>query len=154
MEKGAFAMKRARSLAFIAVWLAGTFALLHGTPTLAMSAETDGPLVPAVAGWPASMASTGDSITRAFNSGSAYTDAPANSWSTGTNASVNSHYSRILAAFPGINGHSFNDAVTGAQMVDLSSQVANVNSQHVEYVTVLLGANDACRPTEAQMTPV
>jgi lysophospholipase L1-like esterase len=108
-----------------------------------------------LAGWPASIAATGDSITRAYNTGSIpFSDAPANSWSTGTNASVNSHYSRILAANPGISGHSFNDAVTGAKMTDLNGQMATVNSQHADYVTVLLGANDACTSTEAQMTPV
>src|SRR5207248_5181911 len=98
---------------------------------------------------------TGDSITRAYNTGSsAFTDAPANSWSTGTNTSVNSHYSRILAAFPGISGHNNNDAVTGAKMTDLNGQMVNVNSQHVDYVTVLMGANDACTSSESAMTPV
>jgi lysophospholipase L1-like esterase len=101
------------------------------------------------------MASTGDSITRAFNTGTiAFTDAPANSWSTGTNGTVNSHYSRILAAFPGISGRNYNDAVTGDEMAGLNAQMVTVNSQHVDYVTVLLGANDACTPTEAAMTPV
>lgn len=107
------------------------------------------------AGWPASIAATGDSITRAFNTGSIpFTDAPANSWSTGTNAAVNSHYSRILAFFPSINGHNYNDAATGAKMTDLNGQMATVNTQHVGYVTVLMGANDACTSTEPQMTPV
>jgi lysophospholipase L1-like esterase len=101
------------------------------------------------------MASTGDSITRAFNTGSTgFTDAPANSWSTGTNASVNSHFSRILAANPAINGRNYNRAVSGDRMVDLNGQMALVNGLDVEYVTVLMGANDACRPTEAEMTPV
>ena len=43
--------------------------------------------VPIIVNYPNSIASTGDSITRAFNTGSVpFTDAPANSWSTGTNA--------------------------------------------------------------------
>jgi lysophospholipase L1-like esterase len=110
---------------------------------------------PAVAGWPGSIASTGDSITRAYNTGSsAFTDAPANSWATGTNAAVNSHYSRILAAFPAISGLNYNDAVSGAKMVDLNGQMGTVNSQQVGYVTVLMGANDACTSSEAAMTPV
>jgi lysophospholipase L1-like esterase len=67
---------------------------------------------------------------------------------------VSSHYSRILAAFPGISGHNYNFAVTGAEMLDLNSQMVNVNAQHVDYVTVLMGANDACTPTEAEMTTV
>jgi lysophospholipase L1-like esterase len=110
---------------------------------------------PGIVGYPNSIASTGDSITRAFNTGTIpFTDAPANSWSTGTSASVNSHYSRILHDNPLVNGHNFNDAVTGAVMADLNGQVGNVVSQNPQYVTILLGANDACTNTEAQMTPV
>lgn len=111
--------------------------------------------VPAIVGYPNSMASTGDSITRAFNTGAnPFTDAPLNSWSTGTNALVNSHYSRILNDNPPINGHSYNDAVTGAVMADLNGQAGSVVSQGVQYVTILLGANDACTSAESQMTPV
>jgi len=111
--------------------------------------------VPSIVDFPNSMASTGDSITRAFNTGSVpFTDAPANSWSTGTNATVNSHYSRILHDNPLISGHSNNDAVTGAIMADLNGQAGNAVSQGVQYVTILLGANDACADTEAEMTPV
>jgi lysophospholipase L1-like esterase len=54
---------------------------------------------------------------------------------------------------PAISGHSYNDAVTGSKMADLNGQMASVNGQHVDYVTVLIGANDACTPTEAAMTP-
>jgi lysophospholipase L1-like esterase len=113
------------------------------------------PLDPAVVGWPNSIASTGDSITRGFNTGTIpFTDSPGNSWSTGTSTTVNSHYVRILAANPAINGHANNDAVTGAQMTDLAGQIANVNAQQVGYVTILMGANDACTATEQAMTPV
>src|SRR4051794_13802062 len=69
--------------------------------------------------YPNSMASTGDSITRAYNTGSAYADNPAGSWSTGTNTTVVSHYTRLLAANAAISGKSFNDAKSGARMVDL-----------------------------------
>jgi lysophospholipase L1-like esterase len=110
---------------------------------------------PAIVNYPGSIASTGDSITRAFNTGSIpFTDSAGNSWSTGTNSTVMSHYSRILIDHTPISGHSFNDAVTGAQMVDLNSQVQSAVTQGVAYVTILLGANDACTDTEAQMTPV
>jgi len=104
-------------------------------------------------GYPSSIASAGDSITRAFNTCSfPFIDCPRNSWSTGSSSAVNSHYLRILAANPAISGHSFNDAKTGAKMVDLSSQVAAVVAQHVEYVTVLMGANDVCTSSVATMT--
>jgi lysophospholipase L1-like esterase len=105
--------------------------------------------------YPDSMAATGDSITRAFNSGAVpWTEAPWNSWSTGSSGYVWSHYRRILAANPAILLRHFNDARSGAKMAELSRQVGLVNLQHVEYVTVLMGANDACASSEAAMTSV
>ena len=101
------------------------------------------------------MASMGDSITRAYNTGStAFIDAPANSWSTGTSTTVNSLYSRILAVNSTMSGKNYNNAVTGAKMTDLVGQVTRTNSQNVEYVTILLGANDACTSSESTMTSV
>src|SRR5919109_5335591 len=115
-------------------------------------------VVPAAASqavYPDSMAATGDSITRAFNTGLLpYTDAPRNSWSTGSRRYVWSHYRRILAVNSRIFGRNPNDARSGAKMRDLAGQMATVNTQHVDYVTVLMGANDACASSEAAMTPV
>src|SRR5213076_2477073 len=75
---------------------------------------------PALTGYPRSIAATGDSITRAFDTcSSAFTDCPARSWSAGTNATVNSNYRRILTANPSISGRTYNDAKTGGKMVDL-----------------------------------
>jgi len=152
-------MKRVRFVLAISLWLATISSILYSPFVFASGTNGKGePLTPPATpanGWPNSMASTGDSITRGFNTGSVpFTDAPENSWSTGTNPSVNSHYWRILAANPAINGHSYNDAVTGAKMASLNGQMLNVNGQNVDYVTVLMGANDACTPTEAQMTTV
>jgi len=103
---------------------------------------------------PSSMASTGDSITRAFNACGFYFDCTSRSWSTGDYSNTNSHYLRIKAKNSAITGKNFNDAKTGAKMVDLDGQVATAVTQGVEYVTVELGANDACTSTEAGMTPV
>lgn len=104
---------------------------------------------------PNSMSATGDSITRAFNTGRiAFTDAPQNSWSTGTSTQVNSHYLRILAGNSAISGKNYNDAKSGAKMADLSGQMQTVVSRQVGYVTVLMGGNDVCTSTEAGMTPV
>jgi lysophospholipase L1-like esterase len=113
-------------------------------------------VVPAAsAAYPNSMASTGDSITRAYNTGwLPFADWPSNSWSTGSSSTVNSHYRRILTANPAIFGRNHNDAQTGANMADLDGQVARAVSQGVEYVTILMGANDVCASTEAGMTPV
>jgi lysophospholipase L1-like esterase len=107
------------------------------------------------ADYPDSMASTGDSITRAFNAGVVpWTEAPWNSWSTGVSSYVASHYRRILAVNPRIFLRNFNDARSGAEMSDLRRQMERVNLQRVEYVTILMGANDACASSEAAMTPV
>jgi lysophospholipase L1-like esterase len=101
------------------------------------------------------MAATGDSITRAFNTGLLpFTDAPRNSWSTGSRTYVWSHYRRILATNWRILGRNFNDARSGAKMRDLAGQMTLVNLRHVDYVTVLMGANDACASSESTMTPV
>jgi hypothetical protein len=105
-------------------------------------------------GYPSSMASTGDSITRAFNTCAfPFVDCPRNSWSTGSSSTVNSHYRRILAANPAILGRNFNDAKTGARMNALNGQVTTVVSQGVEYVTILMGANDVCTSSVSTMTP-
>lgn len=110
---------------------------------------------PAVVGYPSSMAATGDSITRAFNTCAfPFVDCPRNSWATGTSPTVNSHYLRILAADPAISGRNHNDAVSGARMSGLQTQAQRAVSRGVEYVTILMGPNDACRSTEAAMTPV
>ena len=104
---------------------------------------------------PNSMASTGDSITRAFNTGFfPFLDNPAASWSTGTSTTVDSHYRRILARNGAISGKNFNHAKSGAKMVDLNAQAAAVNTRKVQYVTILMGGNDVCTSTEAGMTAV
>ena len=105
--------------------------------------------------YPNSMASTGDSITRAFNTGSdPFLDAPSNSWSTGTNSTVQSMYLRILAQNPAISGQNYNMARTGAKVADLPDMVSAINWLQVDYVTILIGANDVCTSNESSMTSV
>ena len=112
---------------------------------------------PAKTGYPNSMAAAGDSITVAVTT-CGTSNCPQNSWSTGTNATVNSHYARILAANPLIGGNNFNNAGGGVKMGALpypNGQAVTINGQNVEYVTILLGANDICNtPSEATMTSV
>jgi len=99
---------------------------------------------------PNSMASTGDSISRAFDAtwwGCFLTDCPGYSWSTGTSTTVNSQYNRILAHNPAIRGFNYNDSKTGAKMADLDGQLKTAAAQNVGYVTVLMGANDVCAST-------
>jgi lysophospholipase L1-like esterase len=103
---------------------------------------------------PASMASLGDSITRGFNACGWYVDCPSRSFSTGTTTGVNSHYLRIRAVNPAINGRNFNDARSGAKAADMAGQAQTAVGQAVGYVTMLIGANDACTSSESTMTSV
>jgi GDSL-like Lipase/Acylhydrolase. len=114
------------------------------------------PAAPAsAASYPNSMDGLGDSITRAFNTCRiAWVDCPQNSWSTGTNSDVNSHYLRILANNPQIEGKNYNDAVSGAKAADVVQQADKAISRGAEYVTIEIGANDACTSSESTMTSV
>jgi lysophospholipase L1-like esterase len=111
--------------------------------------------VPSPPPLPNSMASTGDSITRAFDVDvfHALADTPQYSWSTGYSVFSNSQYRQILRRNPAISGHEFNDARTGAKMVDLDGQVLTAKAQGAQYLTVLMGANDLCTSSAATMTP-
>jgi lysophospholipase L1-like esterase len=105
--------------------------------------------------YPKSMASTGDSITTAYNTGFIpYTDNPSASWSTGTSSGVNSHYLRLLRLNPHIQGRNYNDAAGGAKMGNLAGQMQKAVAQRVQYVTVLMGGNDLCTPSVGTMTSV
>src|SRR5947208_13261229 len=87
--------------------------------------------------YPKSIAATGNSLTRAAGTGFLpWTDNPAGSWSTGTDASVNSHYLRLLALNPKIRGKNYNDARSGAKMGELATQLGAVVAQRADYVTV------------------
>jgi PKD repeat protein len=104
---------------------------------------------------PTSIAAVGDSITQAASSGGSLgTDYPQNSWSTGTNATVNSHYLRLLALSSAISGRNYNRSVSGAKMVDLNGQMQTVVGLQPDYLTVLIGGNDLCTDTVAGMTSV
>jgi lysophospholipase L1-like esterase len=111
------------------------------------------PATTTAATFPRVMAATGDSITRAFNTGFwPFTDNPAASWSTGTDSRVNSHYLRLRAASPTGKLTAYNDARSGARMNDLNGQMTKAVSQGADYVTVLMGANDVCTSSEGSMT--
>jgi lysophospholipase L1-like esterase len=102
--------------------------------------------------YPSRMAALGDSITRAYNVCCSYGDHPAQSWSTGSASdTITSHYERLLSRNPAISGHAANLAVTGVKMADGPRQAGNVPSD-VQYVTILLGANDVCTSSTSTMT--
>jgi len=103
---------------------------------------------------PDSMAAMGDSITRGFNACGWFVDCTYRSFSTGGSSLVKSHYLRILAKNPAISGHNYNDARSGAKASAMPAQAATAVSQQAQYVTILIGANDACTSSESTMTPV
>jgi len=135
-------MSRSRTL--VVAVIAGTLAVFMA-PTPA--AADPGPP-------PSSMASLGDSITRGFNACGWFVDCTSRSFSTGSSSSVNSHYLRIRAVNPAINGRNFNDARSGARAADMAGQAQTAVTQGVGYVTLLIGANDACTSSESSMTSV
>lgn len=99
-----------------------------------------------------SMAALGDSITLGLMSCSSLTRCQANSWATGTTASVNSHATRLRAlGATGLVAH--NNAVSGALSSALLAQAQTAVTQGAQYVTVEIGANDACTRTVGAMTP-
>lgn len=131
--------------------------LLRLSLTVLLAVVVVGPGTPARAAAPPlpdTMASLGDSITRGFNACGWFVDCPSRSWSTGSSTSVNSHYLRLRARTSAIADRNFTAATTGAKMSALYGQVGTAVSKHADYVTILLGANDACTSSESTMTSV
>ncbi|HLL65363.1 MAG TPA: GDSL-type esterase/lipase family protein [Micromonosporaceae bacterium] len=99
---------------------------------------------------PRTMAALGDSITRAFAACGRGGDCVEASWATGTAADLDSHWQRLGGGSEG----NANVAVSGARVAGLDRQVQAALRVRPGYVTVLIGANDACAPDEAAMTSV
>ncbi|MFJ5043240.1 SGNH/GDSL hydrolase family protein [Streptomyces sp. NPDC088719] len=102
---------------------------------------------------PASVAAVGDSITRGFDACSVLADCPEVSWATGSDDAVRSLAVRLLGR-SGAADRSWNHAVSGSRMVQLPEQMALAAKERPELVTVMTGANDACRDSVRLMTPV
>ncbi|MER6250493.1 SGNH/GDSL hydrolase family protein [Streptomyces sp. NPDC001584] len=102
---------------------------------------------------PASIAAVGDSITRGFDACSVLADCPEVSWATGNDPAVRSLAARLLGDAE-VPARSWNYAVTGSRMADLPAQLAGAAAHKPDLVTVMVGSNDACRPTASSMTPV
>jgi hypothetical protein len=64
----------------------------------------------------------GHSGATGYNSDGQAQDVPANSWVTGTNPEVDSIYLRLLADHPALEGHNWNEAVSGSSVIDLMHQ--------------------------------
>ncbi|WP_433257331.1 GDSL-type esterase/lipase family protein [Streptosporangium sp. CA-135522] len=113
------------------------------------------PAASAVEPWrPVVMAAVGDSISAGFNACGWYAPCVSRSWTSGDSTAVQSHYLRFRDLDDGIAGHNVNLAVPGATSADLATQMARAVAQRADYVTVLIGAQDACVSEERGMTPV
>lgn len=141
----------AAAVAVLAVALAVTLTLLllpGGAPKPPRRAAPPPPPLPT------SMAALGDSISRGFDACDLLADCPAVSWATGDRAGAGSQYELLLGRSPALAGNVHNDARTGARAADLAEQARRAVEQRVDYVTILIGANDVCQPSPAAMTPV
>ena len=67
---------------------------------------------------------------------------------------MRSHYERIRATNPRIKGSNFNVARAGARMAQAPAQAARAVEERAQYVTILMGANDACTSSPSTMTSV
>jgi lysophospholipase L1-like esterase len=141
------------ALAVAATALAGCGAPGSGSPD---SAERGSPAPRPAPVWdrsPGSVAAVGDSITRGFDACGVLVDCPAVSWATGTDTSVRSLAARLIGD-PSVADRSWNDARSGARMADLPDQMTRAVAHHPDLVTVMVGANDACRKSTKVMTTV
>ncbi|MFV0136211.1 SGNH/GDSL hydrolase family protein [Streptomyces sp. HMX87] len=102
---------------------------------------------------PESVAAVGDSITTGFDACAVLSDCPEVSWATGTRPEVDSLAVRLLGKADAAQ-RSWNFAVSGARMADLAGQMTRAAARKPELVTVLVGANDACRASTSAMTSV
>lgn len=103
---------------------------------------------------PEVMAALGDSISTGFNACGFYVSCVARSWSSGDNGEVSSHYLRLSELSGTLQKHNLNYAVPGSTSADLLGQVKKAVAAKADYVTILIGALDACVRTEEAMTPV
>jgi lysophospholipase L1-like esterase len=120
------------------VALAATIAASAATP----ATRNDGP--------PISIAAIGDSISIGACTDSTCGNRFDNSWSTGTNPVVDSHFLRLRAIWKSApqRVHAFNVAsATSGTMADLETQARQAVAHKAQYVTIELGENDLCGGT-------
>lgn len=108
---------------------------------------------------PKRLYSTGDSITRAFDANLPL-DNLNNSWVNGYFGfwqwlfglpNVKAHNQRIKANFGTRGRRNWIAAQNGARVDHFASQAAGTAGRRVTYSTVMLGANDVCRDTPADL---
>jgi lysophospholipase L1-like esterase len=103
---------------------------------------------------PESIVALGDSISAGFNACGWFVACTSRSWAAGDNAAVNSHYLRLRREHPQISGRNINLAVAGTVSAGLAAQARQAVRREADYVTILVGAQDACVREERLMTSV
>jgi lysophospholipase L1-like esterase len=131
---------------------------------LALAALPAGAIEPGQSA-PKRLYSNGDSITRAFDADLPLDNLNA-SWVNGSYGfwqwlfglpNVKSHNQRISANFGSSARKNWIAARNGANIKDLASQASGATGRYVTYATVMLGGNDVCRdsianlPTDAEI---
>jgi len=106
---------------------------------------------------PTSMGAIGDSLSLGFNACGGSGSCLDVSWSTGAGTDhpdFASHYTRLAAIEPGLVGQVVNAAVPGSPVAAIAGQVATLAPNAPDYVTILIGGADVCKPSIDLMTPV
>lgn len=106
---------------------------------------------------PSSMGAIGDSLSLGFGACGGFGSCLDVSWSTGAGTDhpgFSSHYSRLAALEPGLVGRAVNAAVPGSPVAAIAGQVATLTPNAPDYVTILIGGADVCKPSIDLMTPV
>jgi lysophospholipase L1-like esterase len=114
--------------------------IVVGVSACASDGERSGPPLPR------RIVAIGDSITRATNVCCLPGDQPSRSWSVGdaSGDAVRSHLERVVSAQPDGTVRAFNVARAGATVADAVRQARLAVRRHPDYVTIMIGANDAC----------
>jgi lysophospholipase L1-like esterase len=137
-------------------WQVGVLAVLAALMLACESsgAASPGPTGGTKSGLPSSIAALGDSITAGFGTCFTLVICQRRSWSTGSDSKVDSHYRRLLDDNAKIKGEADNYAEPGARAADLNGQARSAVAAKAQYVTILIGANDACARQPGDMTAV
>jgi lysophospholipase L1-like esterase len=133
-------MRLAAVVALLAVLASGCEEPAHGQPPGSRPPGSG----PPASSLPGSMVALGDSLTVGFAACVVPAPCERNSWATGSGEVVNSHYRRIVAANPAMRGNARNVAAPRATSADLDGQARAALRTPADYVTVLIGGNDAC----------
>ncbi|MFE9957746.1 GDSL-type esterase/lipase family protein [Micromonospora sp. NPDC005299] len=102
-------------------------------------------------GAPKVLTALGDSITSGFGSCLVLVSCERHSWSSGDGLRVRSLFRRLHEDNPTLR--AYNRAAPGARAAGLADQARAAVRDRADLVTVLIGANDACRNDIDDMTP-